>query len=111
MATFFGLAYALEFPMIGSAVAAGCTGMLLSIGLAISTQCRVVVCLCMPTLSLKTGAILSLCCGHRRNIGVFKFIFFKFKNNLTGFFTTLRQCRIVHIDAGFNQNCSGNFQK
>ena len=58
MATFFGLAYALEFPMISSAVAAGCTGLLLSIGLAISTQCRVVVCLCMPTLSLKTGTTL-----------------------------------------------------
>ena len=54
-ATYFGLAYALEFAMIGSAIAAGCTGMLLSIGLALSTQCRVVVCLCMPSLSLKSG--------------------------------------------------------
>ena len=56
--TFFGLHYALEYPLIAAAAMACAVGFILIIGLAFSTKCRAIVCLCLPTLTTKSGECL-----------------------------------------------------
>ena len=57
VATYLGFNLALGFSIIISGIVAAIFGTVLTIGLAISTAFRAVVCLCMPTLSLKSGMV------------------------------------------------------
>ncbi|XP_067942165.1 DC-STAMP domain-containing protein 2-like [Watersipora subatra] len=55
---FIGLRFALEYPLEVAGGLAAIITLLLIVGLAFSTKCRAVVCLCIPTLSTKSGRLM-----------------------------------------------------
>ena len=58
--TYLGCRYALEHNAITSAAIACVAGLTLVIGLSLSTKCRAIVTLCVPTLFTKTGPYLCI---------------------------------------------------